>query len=64
MLVFAKGTWREVELPDYTDPSWGLVERTRAAYGLLAGKAWEEIEREIYSGISRKEHSSPENEEE
>lgn len=55
MLIFKSGKWHEVQLPDYIDPSWGVVERTRAAYGLLAGKSWEDIECEVFAslGISR-----------
>jgi hypothetical protein len=63
MLVFKDGIWHEVTLPDYVDPSWGVTERSHAAYGILKGLDWKEIEAGIYSGllsIFGKKHRSPE----
>jgi hypothetical protein len=45
MLVFWCGAWREVALPEYIDPSWGVAEQQRLAFALLRnpGKAVEEV---------------------
>jgi hypothetical protein len=51
MLVFKDGIWHNVALPAYVDPSWGVTERSRAAYGILKGLDWKEIEAGIYRGL-------------
>jgi len=60
MLVFKDGIWHNVALPAYVDPSWGVTERSRAAYGILKGLDWKEIEAGIYLSIFGKKHRSPE----
>jgi len=61
MLIFKNGTWQDVELPVYVDPSWGVKERSAAAYMLASGKAWSDVEAAIYLSVLGKEHSRPEN---
>ena len=48
MLVFHDGKWQDVALPVYMDPSWGVTEQTYAAYSLLAGLSWSQIELAVY----------------
>ena len=55
MLVFKNGIWIDVQLPEYIDPSWGVTEKSQAAYGILEGKSWIEVEALILG----KEHCSP-----
>jgi hypothetical protein len=49
MLVFYKGTWHTVALPDYIDPSWTFTQRMHAAYLVLKGLPWNQIESELYT---------------
>ena len=49
MLVFYNGEWRTVKLPECTDPSWSFFQRMQAAYLVLKGLQWTEVEKIIYS---------------
>ena len=74
MLVFRKGQWTEIEMPEYVDPSWGFGDRQKAASiicdalirGIPFEEAWDMAEKEIYIslGVLRKEHRAPENKKE
>jgi uncharacterized protein YoaH (UPF0181 family) len=69
MLVFRRGEWHTVQLPDYVDPSWGFGDRQKASCllhelmcrGLSFHEAWDAVEKEIYVslGVLGKEHGSP-----
>jgi hypothetical protein len=48
MLVFYKGEWRTVNLPEYTDVSWTYFQRMQAAHLVLKGLQWSQIEQIIY----------------
>ena len=69
MLVFRRGEWIDVKLPEYVDPSWGFGDRQKAASllydfmldGTPFEDAWNKVEVEIYSSIFGKEHRSPKN---
>jgi len=69
MLVFRRGEWIEVQIPDYVDPSWGYGDRQKAASllydfqsdGTSHRDAWIQVEKVIYSSIFGKQHSSPKN---
>ncbi len=39
MLVFWKGKWHNVTLPEFTDPSWSTTQRQRFAIALLKGRS-------------------------
>lgn len=39
MLVFWKGAWHDVVLPEFTDPSWSAIQCQRFAVALLKGRA-------------------------
>ena len=39
MLVFWRGAWHDVALPDYMDPSWNTAQQTRLALAILKGRA-------------------------
>lgn len=45
MLVFWRGQWHEVALPEYMDPSWSIADQQRLALAILrgAGRPVEEI---------------------
>jgi hypothetical protein len=70
-LLFRKGAWIEVHMPPYVDPSWHFGDRQRAASivseameaGLTFEAAWIKAE-EAISGVSRKQHSPPQNKKE
>jgi len=74
MLVFRKGTWVEITMPPYVDPSWHFGDRQKAASivsdametGLTFEAAWIKAEETIYAalGVSRKQHCPPQNEKE
>jgi hypothetical protein len=73
MLVFRRGQWHDISIPDYVDPSWGFGDRQKAASivcgamleGVSFEKAWARAEREIYcSSILRKQHRPPQNKKE
>jgi hypothetical protein len=49
MLVFYKGEWLKVNLPEYTDASWSYFQRMQAAHLVLKGLEWHTIEKIIYS---------------
>ena len=69
MLIFRRGIWIHVTMPDYVDPFWGFGDRLKAAgilydsmtKGYTYDEAWSITEREIYMslGVLGKEHSSP-----
>jgi len=73
MLVFRRGRWIEIAMPDYVDSSWGFGDRQKAASiicdliasGASFEDAWTVAEKEVYQslGILRKEHCPPENKE-
>ena len=73
-LIFRKGTWIEVPMPSYVDPSWHFGDRQQAASivfdvmeaGLTFEAAWIKAEEVIYaaSGVPRKQHSPPQNKKE
>jgi hypothetical protein len=48
MLIFYSGEWKDVKLPEYTDPSWSFFQQMQAAYLILKGLEWSEIERLVY----------------
>ena len=72
MLVFSKGTWIEVAMPSYVDPSWTYGDRMKAASvvadllgtGVTFKEAWVKAEEAVYAelGVSRKQHGAPQNE--
>jgi len=74
MLVFRRGCWYDISIPDYVDPSWGFGDRQKAASivcdatlnGVSFEEAWNEAERIIYgsSTILGKQHCSPQNKKE
>lgn len=39
MLIFWRGTWHNVDLPAYMDPSWNTTQQTRLALAILKGRA-------------------------
>jgi len=59
MLVFRRGAWIDVKIPDYVDPSWGFGDRQKAASivcdAMMRGssfeEAWMEAEVQIYRGL-------------
>jgi hypothetical protein len=71
MLVFRRGQWHDISIPDYVDPSWGFGDRQKAASivcgamleGVSFEEAWARAEREIYRGSSvfGKQHRPPQN---
>ncbi len=74
MWIFRLGDWHLIELPECVDPSWTVGQRQKAAaivwaemrHGASLEAAWHVAERAIYeasSGIPRKQHGTPENEE-
>ena len=74
MLVFRKGTWSDVPMPTYVDPTWLWGDRQKAAaiihHAMEAGATWDDAwikaEIAIYEslGVSRKQHDAPKNQEE
>ena len=74
MLVFRKGTWSDVPMPTYVDPTWLWGDRQKAAaiihHAMEAGATWDDAwikaEIAVYEslGVSRKQHHAPKNQEE
>ena len=50
MLVFQAGQWCDVSLPECMDPSWGISQQTQAAYLVLKGLSWTQVEAAVYAG--------------
>ena len=73
-LIFRKGTWIEVSMPPYVDPSWHFGDRQQAASivfdsmeaGMPFTAAWNKAEELIYaaSGVPRKQHRPPQDKKE
>ena len=61
MLIFKEGKWIDISLPEYVDPSWGVIERTHLACLLEKGYTFEQCETIIYGILFGKEHGSPQN---
>ena len=63
MLIFKEGKWIDISLPEYVDPSWGVMERSHLACLLDKGFTFEQSETIIYDNLStsRKQHGSPQN---
>jgi hypothetical protein len=61
MLIFKEGKWIDITLPEYIDPSWGVMERTHLAYLLDKGYTFEQSEIIIYDKLFGKQHGSPQN---
>lgn len=61
MLIFKEGKWIDISLPEYVDPSWGVMERSHLACLLDKGFTFEQSETIIYDKLFGKEHGSPQN---
>ncbi len=48
MLIFKEGKWIDITLPEYVDPSWGVMERSHLACLLDKGYTFEQSETIIY----------------
>jgi len=74
MLVFYRGYWKEIPMPNYVDPAWVWGDRQKAAtiicHEMEAGATWSQAwcaaEVAIYGGlsISGKQHGAPQNQKE
>ena len=60
MLVFRRGQWFDIPMPDYVDPSWGFGDRQKAASivcdkmldGASFEEAWIDAEKSIYGALN------------
>jgi hypothetical protein len=51
MLIFKEGKWIDITLPEYVDPSWGVMERSHLACLLDKGYTFEQSETIIYEKL-------------
>ena len=51
MLIFKEGKWIDITLPEYVDPSWGVMERSHLACLLEKGFTFEQSETIIYEKL-------------